>query len=66
MNSTFVKLADNHLSISIAPPKVLHLANHGLKIYNFKRYEYVPLRNDVLWCIFDRAEIKKVGNAIKS
>lgn len=51
MNSTFVKLADNHLSISIAPPKVLHLANHGLKIYNFKRYEYVPLRNDVLWCI---------------
>jgi CRP-like cAMP-binding protein len=51
MNSTFVKLADNHLSISITPPKVLHLLNHGLKIYNFNRYEYIPLRNDVLWQI---------------
>ncbi|MFM7887856.1 MAG: Crp/Fnr family transcriptional regulator [Pseudanabaena sp.] len=51
MNSTFVKLADNHLSVAIAQPKVLHLANRGSKIYNFKRYEYIPLHNDVLWCI---------------
>jgi len=51
MNSTLVRLADNHLSVPIAPPKVLHLANHGLKIYQFKRHEYIPSRSDVLWQI---------------
>lgn len=51
MSSTLVKLADNHLSVPITSPKVLHLANHGLKTYSFKRYEYVPLRSDVLWRI---------------
>lgn len=51
MNSTLVKLADSHLSVAIAPPKVLHLVNHGVKIYSFKRYEYIPLRSDVLWRI---------------
>ncbi|TYQ23672.1 Crp/Fnr family transcriptional regulator [Pseudanabaena sp. UWO311] len=51
MNSTLVKLADNHLSIPLAPPRVLHLLNHGLKSYYFKRYEYIPLRSDVLWRI---------------
>ncbi len=51
MNSTLVKLADNHLSIPIAPPRVLHLLNHGSKSHHFKRYEYIPLRNDVLWQI---------------
>lgn len=51
MNSTLVKLADNHLSIPLAPPRVLHLINHGLKSYYFKRYEYIPPRSDVLWRI---------------
>jgi CRP-like cAMP-binding protein len=51
MNSTLVKLADNHLSIPLAQPKVLHLLNHGLKSYYFKRYEYIPPRSDVLWRI---------------
>ncbi|MCL1494353.1 MAG: Crp/Fnr family transcriptional regulator [Pseudanabaena sp. Salubria-1] len=51
MNSTLVKLADNHLSIPLAPPKVLHLLNPSLKSYYFKRYEYIPPRSDVLWRI---------------
>ncbi|PZU95074.1 MAG: hypothetical protein DCE90_13335 [Pseudanabaena sp.] len=51
MNSTLAKLADNHLSVAIALPKVLHLVNHGAKVYSFKRYEYIPLRSDALWQI---------------
>jgi CRP-like cAMP-binding protein len=48
MNSALVKFADNHLSVPTTSPKVLHLANHGLKIHQFKRYEYIPSRSDVL------------------
>lgn len=51
MNSTLVRLADNHLSVPLAAPRVLQLLNHGLKSYYFRRYEYIPLRNDVLWRI---------------
>lgn len=51
MNSTLVKLADSYLSVAIAPPNVLHLFSHSMKIYTFKRYEYIPLRSDVLWRI---------------
>jgi CRP-like cAMP-binding protein len=51
MNFTLVKLADDRLSISIAPPKILHLVNHGLKSYSFKRYECIPLCSDALWRI---------------
>ncbi len=51
MNSTLVRLADNHLSVPLAAPRVLQLLNHGLKRYYFMSYEYIPLRNDVLWRI---------------
>ncbi len=51
MNSTLVKLAENNLSICIAPSRILNLLNYDLVHYHFKRYENIPLRSDILWQI---------------